>query len=187
MAVVRANVDSAGSPTRTCTTHPGRETLVSCGRCLRPFCTDCLVHSPAGQRCFECAGVRRDYARRAGVARFAQAFGALLLGAAISSFVGFFSFFIAFAAGGYAGQLLSPVVTRHTRAWVYVPVALVVFLGTWLGWSIAGILARTMALTARGIALNLVSLLDVPIDLLFAPRLWIFLAITAVAVFLRVR
>jgi hypothetical protein len=187
MAVVKSNTGTVGAEARTCTNHPERETLVACGRCLKPFCTECLVHTPAGLRCYDCAGVKRNYAARAGAARFAQAFGALLLGAAISSFVGFFSFFIAAAAGGYAGQLLSPTVTRHTRPWVYIPLALVVFLGTWLGWSIAGVAGGMMTMAARGIALDPLRLVALPIAMLFAPRLWIYFAITAIAVLQRDR
>jgi hypothetical protein len=184
MAVVRANTEAVGAAARTCTNHPDRETLVSCGRCLRPFCTQCLIHTPAGQRCYECAGVRKDYARRASVGRFVQAFGVLFIGAAISTLLGFFSFFIAGMAGSYAGQTMSPAVTRHTRPWVYIPVVLVVFTGAWLGWSVATIARLLLFSAQRGIQLNVLS---VPVAALFNPQLWVFLAIAAVVVFLRTR
>ncbi|MCB0882021.1 MAG: rhomboid family intramembrane serine protease [Thermoleophilia bacterium] len=38
-----------------CYRHPGRETLVRCGSCERPICTDCMVETPVGMRCPECA------------------------------------------------------------------------------------------------------------------------------------
>lgn len=38
-----------------CTRHPDRETYRVCGRCERPFCPDCLVTTPVGGRCKECA------------------------------------------------------------------------------------------------------------------------------------
>ena len=72
------------SPGR-CTNHPERETYIACGRCERPFCPDCLIQSPAGQRCYECAGVRRDFAQRNFARRVGQAFGALTLGGAIAA------------------------------------------------------------------------------------------------------
>jgi len=117
------------------------------------------------------------------VARFAQAFGAVLIGAAVATMLGFFSFFVAGMAGSYAGQLLSPMVTRHTRPWVYIPVALVVFLGTWAGWSLA-VMARLVVSPPRGGTINV---LVVPMAALFSGQLWIFFAIAAVVVFLRVR
>jgi hypothetical protein len=42
-----------------CATHPNVETELSCGRCEKPICPKCLIHSPVGSRCRECANVRR--------------------------------------------------------------------------------------------------------------------------------
>jgi membrane associated rhomboid family serine protease len=42
----------------TCYRHPNRETNVSCSRCGRPICPDCMYDSPVGMRCPECAGER---------------------------------------------------------------------------------------------------------------------------------
>ncbi len=38
----------------TCFRHPGRETYVSCVRCGRYACPDCLRSAPVGQQCVEC-------------------------------------------------------------------------------------------------------------------------------------
>lgn len=38
----------------TCFRHPGRETWVSCVRCGRPACPDCLRQAAVGQQCVEC-------------------------------------------------------------------------------------------------------------------------------------
>jgi membrane associated rhomboid family serine protease len=43
---------SAGVP--TCYRHPDRETYVSCSRCGRPACPDCLRAAPVGQQCLDC-------------------------------------------------------------------------------------------------------------------------------------
>ena len=43
-----------------CSTHPNVETLLSCGKCDKPICPRCLVHTPVGARCKECANVRRS-------------------------------------------------------------------------------------------------------------------------------
>ncbi len=42
-----------------CARHPKKETGIRCGRCDDPICPDCLVHSPVGMRCPNCARVNR--------------------------------------------------------------------------------------------------------------------------------
>lgn len=37
-----------------CYRHPDRETWLSCSRCGRPVCTQCVVEAPVGQRCPDC-------------------------------------------------------------------------------------------------------------------------------------
>src|SRR6266700_2315839 len=55
-----------GSPVPTCFRHPGRETYVSCVRCGRHACPDCLRAAPVGQQCVECV---REGSRDAPTAR----------------------------------------------------------------------------------------------------------------------
>ena len=38
-----------------CQRHPREVTRLTCGKCERPICTRCLVMSPAGVRCRDCA------------------------------------------------------------------------------------------------------------------------------------
>ena len=40
-----------------CERHPKNETSIRCGRCEVAICPDCLVHSPVGMRCPDCARV----------------------------------------------------------------------------------------------------------------------------------
>lgn len=40
-----------------CARHPKNETSIRCGRCEDAICPDCLVHSPVGMRCRDCARV----------------------------------------------------------------------------------------------------------------------------------
>lgn len=48
---------------QTCYRHSGRETNVSCSRCGRPICPDCMINSPVGMRCPECAGETQQVRR----------------------------------------------------------------------------------------------------------------------------
>ena len=42
-----------------CATHPSVQTELACGKCGKPICPRCLVHTPVGARCRQCANVRR--------------------------------------------------------------------------------------------------------------------------------
>jgi hypothetical protein len=42
-----------------CATHKDVETGLACGKCGKPICPKCLVETPVGARCRECANVRR--------------------------------------------------------------------------------------------------------------------------------
>ena len=46
------------SPEVQCARHPDTPTRLLCGRCEAPVCPQCLVHSPVGVRCPQCANVR---------------------------------------------------------------------------------------------------------------------------------
>lgn len=41
-----------------CYRHPDRETGVTCSRCERPICPDCMTPTPVGMRCPECSRER---------------------------------------------------------------------------------------------------------------------------------
>lgn len=42
-----------------CARHPGVETALRCSRCETPICPSCLIQSPVGARCPDCARVVR--------------------------------------------------------------------------------------------------------------------------------
>jgi membrane associated rhomboid family serine protease len=54
MAVPPGQGTQHGTAAPTCFRHPGRETYVSCVRCGRPACPDCLRSAAVGQQCVEC-------------------------------------------------------------------------------------------------------------------------------------
>lgn len=52
MAPVELTKDHQPAP--GCYRHPDRKTYVSCGRCGKPLCPDCMRFGPVGIRCQEC-------------------------------------------------------------------------------------------------------------------------------------
>jgi membrane associated rhomboid family serine protease len=59
----------AGASTPRCYRHPGRETYVSCVRCGRHACPDCLRSAAVGQQCVDCVRDGNKGSRQA-VGRF---------------------------------------------------------------------------------------------------------------------
>jgi membrane associated rhomboid family serine protease len=55
-----------GTGVPTCFRHPGRETYVSCVRCGRHACPDCLRSAAVGQQCVDCVRAGNSGARQAG-------------------------------------------------------------------------------------------------------------------------
>ncbi|MUL78139.1 rhomboid family intramembrane serine protease [Mycolicibacterium sp. CBMA 226] len=52
-------------PTPTCYRHPNRPTYVSCSRCARPICPDCMTSAAVGQQCPECVSEGQRSVRQA--------------------------------------------------------------------------------------------------------------------------
>lgn len=103
-------------PTQFCTTHKDRETLRICGRCERPFCPDCLIATPVGGRCRECARGPKIARMRVQAWRWPLvAAAALLCGVAaglVFRVTGWFLIIIAVAAGQLIAGLVLPVSGR---------------------------------------------------------------------------
>jgi membrane associated rhomboid family serine protease len=60
-----AGGSAESSSVPTCFRHPGRETYVSCVRCGRPACPDCLRSAAVGQQCVECVRASHQGSRQA--------------------------------------------------------------------------------------------------------------------------
>lgn len=65
MAAPDQEVDPGQQTPPTCFRHPGRETWVSCVRCGRHACPDCLREAAVGQQCVECVRGGQAGARQA--------------------------------------------------------------------------------------------------------------------------
>lgn len=78
-----------------CKNHPKRETNVSCASCGEGLCPECMVFTPVGVKCKECAAPTRGMVRKgkpiqylgAAAAGFgASLFGGIILGLSIRGF-----------------------------------------------------------------------------------------------------
>src|SRR5207249_1586453 len=96
-----------------------------------------LIHTPAGQRCYECAGVRRRAAGTAATGALLKALGVVVLGAAIGSLFGLLGLLAGGVTGQIAGQIVGPSVNRHTRRVLYPLAFALAVAGSLLGWSAA--------------------------------------------------
>ena len=81
-----------------CSRHSDAVTSLRCGRCEDPICTQCMVSTPVGFRCEECAQVRPSPVYDVSTAYLARALGASL---GIGAAAGVLLAFLRFALGGY--------------------------------------------------------------------------------------
>ncbi|NQT30788.1 MAG: B-box zinc finger protein [Deltaproteobacteria bacterium] len=105
-----------------CAHHPDVETNLRCGKCDKPICPKCMVQTPVGARCRDCAGLdklptfsvsTRYYLIASGTALgMAIACGAAwgLIAWLVPMF--FFNLLLAAAAGYAIGEVTSLAVNR---------------------------------------------------------------------------
>lgn len=146
MAQGQPNQGEQGSQVSiTCYWHPEIETGLSCSRCGKQICAQCMVQAPVGIRCRECGKVQpmptydvrpANYTRAIGVA-----LGLLIVGAPLWVAINYSLFFLgAFGsvtgllgiAFGYAtGELISLAVNRK-RSPLLAIIAAAVIVGAYL-------------------------------------------------------
>ena len=100
-----------------CAAHPEIETSLRCGKCDKPICPKCLVQTPVGARCPDCAGLYKLPTYRVSVKYYLRAIGtalgmAIVGGIAwrlIDSLIPFFilSLLLAPAVGYAIGEVIS--------------------------------------------------------------------------------
>ena len=81
-------------PATRCARHPDVETGLACGRCETPICPKCLVYTPAGTRCPDCAAIGRPKMYILGPLDYARAVATVVV--------------VGLAVGGLYGIVLSP-------------------------------------------------------------------------------
>src|SRR5438105_12116167 len=112
-------LNTAADEETRCARHPNVSTVLRCGRCETPICPRCLVQTPVGARCPNCANVRRLPTVDVAPVFLARGLGAamlsgLVVGAiwgyligATTGFAGFFMIFIAMGIGWAIGESIS--------------------------------------------------------------------------------
>jgi hypothetical protein len=82
-----------------CATHPDVETELGCSRCGKAICARCLVHTPVGARCRECANVRRLPAYNLGADTYVRGVVASLVIGTAAGLGWWFFYSLTFALG----------------------------------------------------------------------------------------
>lgn len=98
-----------------CKNHPKRETNVSCSNCGQGLCPECMVYTPVGIKCRECASPSRGMLRQG---YYSQYIGAALAGLSASFIAGLVLFSIrisSFIIAIVAGLLIGEAVRRGAR------------------------------------------------------------------------
>lgn len=107
-----------------CAVHPDVETALRCGKCGKPICPRCLVQTPVGARCAECAQLRRLPIYNVSASQYLVASAAGLTSAAvIGSLWGLFplkgllfKFGLSLGTGYILGEMVSYSVNRKRGA-----------------------------------------------------------------------
>jgi hypothetical protein len=109
-----------------CATHPEIETNLRCAKCGKPICPKCLVETPVGAKCRDCAGLSKLPTYHVSTTYYLRAVGtglgmAITCGIVWSLVMGLMPFFylnlylnllLAPAAGYAIGELVSLSVNR---------------------------------------------------------------------------
>ena len=102
-----------------CARHPDTETELRCGKCEQPICPKCVVQTPVGARCPECAAVKRLPVYEVSTIFYTRAIiVGLIAGAALGALWGilpigrFYLIFIALGIGYAIGEAVSRAVNR---------------------------------------------------------------------------
>lgn len=107
-----------------CPRDPGTSTALRCSRCETPICPKCLIQTPVGARCRDCARISRSPIYTMNNATMARAAAAAVIGGVLMGLIwvfvlrpfsyGFFSIFLG-AGLGYAFTRMMEFATGRKR------------------------------------------------------------------------
>lgn len=105
-----------------CTNHPNVETDLRCGKCGKPICPKCMVQTPVGARCPDCAKLYKLPTYRVSTQYYLRAVGVGLGMAIVCGIIWgvvgglvrfpFLNFILAAGAGYAIGEVISLSVNR---------------------------------------------------------------------------
>ena len=108
---------------QTCHWHPERETRLSCARCGKPICVECMRQHPVGVRCKECDRASRLPTYQVSTAYLVRGLSAMVglgIGGGVALFVldrmvgiGFLSLLLMFGLGYVVGEGIGAAVNRR--------------------------------------------------------------------------
>jgi hypothetical protein len=124
-----------------CAADPSVETYLRCGRCEKPICPRCLIQTPVGSRCRDCAQLRKLPMFQVGAIDYLRAVGGGL-------------------AAGLAGGLIVIFLQGQFRVFGMLSVMLLAALGYGIGTAVAKSTRRK-----QGTGLGVIAALAVPIGL----------------------
>ena len=115
-----------------CATHPDVETALGCSRCGKYICPQCMIQTPVGARCRDCARIQRSPIYDVRPRQLALAVGiAAILAVALGTAWGylfveihripFFPWLVAIGVGYVIGEGVSVVTNRRrgtSLAWI---------------------------------------------------------------------
>lgn len=139
MTATPSTSDQSG--TLRCARHPNTETVLRCGRCETPICQRCMVMSPVGARCPNCAQVKRFRLMlkpKELALAVAYGLGVAVLGTILVSFIPLLGPLFSFAIVGFAVGYVVSLGANGKRVPVLGPIAVAcLFVGYFVG--IAGL------------------------------------------------
>jgi hypothetical protein len=130
-----------------CARDPSVETYLRCGQCEKPICPRCLIQTPVGAKCRECAQLRRlpmfdikplDYLKGLGGGLAAGIGGglAMILIQMTVPFLGIFGLMMAAGIGYGVGEGIAWATRRKQGRWLAIMAALCVPAGMILAWAL---------------------------------------------------
>jgi hypothetical protein len=121
-----------------CANHPKQDTVLRCGKCDKPICPRCVVQTPVGMRCRECANFRRAPIYDVRPARLAAAAAAGILtavfgGSIFFMVVGPFMIWLSPVFGYAIGEVVSLAANRKRGPSLQLVAFVSIVLGAILG------------------------------------------------------
>ncbi|MBI2860040.1 MAG: hypothetical protein HYX91_00860 [Chloroflexi bacterium] len=104
-----------------CAEHPQVETSLACSKCGKPICPRCLVQTPVGARCRECARLHRLPTYQVSLQHYLKGAGASAVAGAVSGFLWWLIagimpfFFLNLLLGAGAGYVTGEAVSLATN------------------------------------------------------------------------